>query len=732
MIEKKNFQIKGMHCASCVYTVEKAIKKLPGIDDVSVNLATEKALVSFDTKKVRDQEIITAVAKTGYLASMISDQNHQHYQLHNLDELKKLKNKAIISLVIGVLIFFNFLPNWLVLIIASFVQFWAGYDFYKAAWPAIKNKTANMDVLVVIGTTVAYLYSVFVTLFPFVIIKAGIDPMVYFDTSVIIIAFVLLGRYFEARAKAKTSEAIEKLINLQAKTARVVRNNKEIDIPIEEVVVGDVVRVRPGEKIPVDGIIVEGQSAVDESMVTGESLPVEKVVNDKVIGATINKSGSFLFRAEKIGQETMLSQIIKLVEETQGNKPPIQKLVDVIASYFVPAVIILSVITFLLWLFFGPQPAFLRAMLNSITVLIVACPCAMGLATPTAIMVGTGKGAENGILIRNVDSLEKAYKINTVIFDKTGTLTKGIPEVTDIIQIKNQKSKIKNSDVLELVASLEKSSEHSLAEAILKKADKENVKIKKTSNFKALSGFGIEGVIDEKKIFFGNKRLMLKEKISISQIESKTSALESEGKTVMFLGQEKELIGFIAVADLIKESSREAVGLLGKNGIETIMLTGDSDRVAQAIASKIGIDKVISQVLPVDKEKEIRRLQKEGKVVAMVGDGVNDAPALAAADLSLAMGTGTAVAIESADIILVNKNLNTVLKAIKLSKKTMSTIRFNLFWAFAYNIILIPVAMGVLYPFFKITLNPIFASLAMAFSSVSVVSNSLLLKIQKI
>jgi len=724
-----------------VRILEETFKKIEGVSDANVNLATEKATVTYNPNKAGDREFSSAVASVGYEAILnqgeaIEDEEKKE----KLREIRKLRNKVSLSLIIGTFLVWGSFPAlietaplilknfWIQLLLATPVQFWAGFEFYRATIPALKHRTANMDTLVTIGTTVAYFYSAFVTVFPQVVKNIGVEPAPYFDVATIIIGLILLGRYFEAKAKAGTSEAIKKLIGLQAKTARVLRKGKEVDIPIEQVVIGDVIRVRPGEKIPVDGEILEGDSSVDESMVTGESIPSDKTKGDTVIGSTINKTGTFVYKATKVGQETMLSQIIKLVEEAQGSKAPIQRLADLVSSYFVPIVIILAIITFALWYILGPTPSFLFAMLNTVAVLIIACPCAMGLATPTAIMVGTGRGAENGILIKDAKSLETAHKIDTVIFDKTGTLTKGKPEVTDIVSTSQVKGFGPARSVLQLAASLEKGSEHSLAEAIVKKSEEQNMKLEKVSQFKAIPGFGVRGTIERQNILLGNRKLMEKENISIKGQEDKVEALENGGKTVMILAVNKELKGLIAVADTLKETASEGVKALYKRGIEVVMITGDNQRTASAIAQKVGIKRVLSEVLPEDKEKEVRNIQKEGKTVAMVGDGINDAPALAASDVGIAIGSGTDVAIEAADITLVNKDLRSVAKAIELSKKTMRTIKLNLFWAFGYNISLIPVAMGALYPFFGILLNPIFASLAMATSSISVVLNSLLLK----
>lgn len=746
---KKSFPLKGMHCASCVRVTERALKKTPGVKDAVVNLATAKATVTYDQDNCTPGQLAESIAKTGYMLEL-EDKTEEVIQAEKKKELKKLQVKVMVSLGLGGLILWGSFPGlintapwflknfWLQMLLATPVQFWAGSEFYRATIPALKHRTANMDTLVALGTTVAYLYSGFVTFFPHVVMNLGLEAMPYFDVAAIVIGLILLGRYFEARAKAGTSQAIKKLIGMQAKTARVLRQAQdklsEIDLPIDQVILGEMIRVRPGEKVPVDGVIIEGESSVDESMITGESIPVDKAKGDTVIGATMNKSGTFTYKAIKIGSETMLAQIIKLVEEAQGSKAPIQRLADTVSSYFVPIVIMLAILTFGTWYIIGPQPAFLFAMLNTVAVLIIACPCAMGLATPTAIMVGTGKGAEQGILIKDAASLEIAHRINTIVFDKTGTLTKGKPEVTDIIRIRNQESGIKDENkLLQLAASIEKGSEHSLAEAIVKYADERKITLDPVTKFKAIAGHGVEGMIGQNKVFFGNRRLMEKEGIKIqNQVQDEIKKLEHEGKTVMLLALDDVLAGLVAVSDTVKDSAKEGVTALRRKGIEVVMITGDNQRAAHAIAKKVGIDRVIAEVLPDRKEAEVRKLQTDGRIVAMVGDGINDAPALAAADIGIAMGTGTDVAIEAADITLMNKDLRSVASAITLSKKTMRTIRLNLFWAFGYNIVLIPVAMGLLYPFFGILLSPIFASVAMASSSISVVSNSLLLKKVKI
>ena len=730
--------IQGMDCASCVQKIEKALLQTRGVTKAVVNLATEKAKIEYLPSETNFEEIKGAVESTGYkvLEFEPSEGIEDPERLVREKEYKKLKTKFIVGLVLGLFVFLgssrhwfpwipSFLGNFYVLwALATPVQFWIGWQFYKGAWGAFKHRNAEMNTLIAVGTSAAYLYSVTATLFPSFFETGGIKPEVYFDTSALIIVLILLGRLLEARAKGQTSEAIKKLMGLRPKTARVIREGKEMDIPVEEVLVGDTIIVRPGEKIPVDGIVKDGKSAVDESMITGESIPVKKKAGDEVIGATINKTGSFKFQTTKVGKDTALAQIIKLVQDAQGSKAPIQRLADVISGYFVPIVISIAIATFVIWFNFGPFPALTFALLTFVAVMIIACPCALGLATPTAVMVGTGKGAEKGILIKGGESLETAHKLDTIVFDKTGTLTKGEPEITDIVTI----NAYSEEEILKYAASAEKVSEHPLGEAIIKRAREKKIELHDPKNFNAIEGHGIEAEVDGKKVLLGNLKLMQKQQIVVRNLEEKAEELAGDGKTPIYVSLEGKAAGLIAVADTLKENSLQAVEKLKKLGLEVIMLTGDNKKTAEAIARNAGIDRVLAEVLPEDKVNEIKSLQSGGRRVAMVGDGINDAPALAQADVGIAIGSGTDVAMEASDITLIKGDLRGVVSAIELSKRTIKIIKQNLFWAFFYNTAGIPLAAGVLYPFFGILLNPIFASAAMAFSSVSVVSNSLRLR----
>jgi len=654
---------------------------------------------------------------------------------------RKLFQKLLVGAVLTVVIMLssmNLIPGLselsdkiryiIIFILACPVQIWVGSQFYRGLVVVFKYRTADMNTLVAVGTLAAFIYSTFVTFFIDFLKNSGIEPHIYFDTAAMIIVLILLGRFFEAKAKSKASDAIKKLIKLQAKTAAVIVNGREKEISIDEVKIGDIILVRPGEKIPVDGIIIQGGSAVDESMVTGESIPVDKEKGDEVIGATLNTSGAFKFKATRVGKDTVLSQIIKLVEEAQGSKAPIQRLADIVASYFVPSVIAAAVITFIVWLIWGPEPSVTFALVNFISVLIIACPCALGLATPTAIAVGTGKGAEKGILIKDAASLELAHKLNTVVFDKTGTLTRGEPAVTDII-LKENSIISSEQELLKIAASSELHSEHPIGKAMVRKAEKNRLKLIEPKNFKSIAGKGIYAEIEKRRIYKGNQSLMMENNVSLEGLEAKARNISIEGKTPVFIAVDNRAAGIIAVADGLKKDSKKYIGKLKGLGLEVIMITGDNKNTAAAVANKLGIQRVLSEVLPENKAREIKRIQSEGKVVAMVGDGINDAPALAQADIGMAIGTGTDVAIESSSITLISGDIRGVLDSILLSRNTMRVIRQNLFWAFFYNTILIPIAAGALYPAFGILINPIYAAAAMAFSSISVVSNSLRLRI---
>jgi Cu+-exporting ATPase len=741
--KKSIFPVGGMTCASCVARVEEALSSVPGVISASVNLASEKATVKYlEGTGVADMR--RAVKDAGYeLGPEV--QALEDVTTAAQRDIRVLRNRFIIAAILASSIMaLGWGPtfvgkSYLLWALATPVQFWAGLRFYRGAWGALKHMTSDMNTLIAVGTSVAYFYSMIAVISPGLFAVGVLDPHLYFDTSAAIIALILLGRFLEARARGQTSEAIKKLIGMQPKTALVIREGEEREIPVEDVQVGDLILVRPGERMPVDGIVRQGYSSVDESMITGESIPVEKKVGDEIIGATINKTGSLEVEASRVGKETTLAHIIRMVEEAQGSKAPIQRLADVIASYFVPTVIGIAIVTFVIWYFVGPAPALTFAFLNFVAVLIIACPCALGLATPTAIMVGTGKGAEHGILIRNGEALERVHQIKTVLLDKTGTLTRGEPVVTDVVAAPSSSQE----EVLRLAASAEHNSEHPLGEAVVKAALEKKLELSPSSDFNAIPGQGVEASVEGKKLFLGNLRLMKERGFSLNELEPKAAKLLEEGKTVMFLGLDSQVAGIVALADTLKPSAKEALQALRKIGIETAMLTGDNRRMAEAIAREAGIDQVLAEVLPEHKASEVKKLQEEGKVVAMVGDGINDAPALAQADVGIAIGTGTDVAMETGDITLISGDLMGVVTAISLSKRTMRTIKQNLFWAFAYNTALIPVAAGVLYLVFGNIgvpsglhfilgeygfLNPILAAAAMAASSITVVSNSLRLR----
>ncbi|MEN8262183.1 MAG: heavy metal translocating P-type ATPase [Nitrospirota bacterium] len=741
---KITIPIKGMTCAACVKRVQDSLASVNGVLSAVVNLATEKATLEYFPAQAGIRDFKKAVQDTGYEIVEVEEgediiEKEKRVREEAYQKLKsKLITGAVLTLPVFILVFWekiglsavvgiprqtNFLLQF---IIQTPVQFWVGWHFYTGAYAAARHRTTNMNTLIAVGTSAAYIYSVIATFAPTVFEIKGYSAHVYFDTAATIIVLILLGRLFEARAKGRTSEAIKKLIGLQPKTARIIRDGKEQDIPIGEVEAGDIILVRPGERIPVDGTVKEGYSSIDESMISGESIPVEKKEGDGVIGATINKTGSFKFEATKVGRDTMLSQIINMVQEAQGSKPPIARLADKIASVFVPAVIGIASVTFLVWFFFGPEPVLTYALLNFVAVMIIACPCALGLATPTSIMVGTGKGAENGILIRGAEALEIAHKINAVVFDKTGTLTKGEPVVTDVLV--SQESGVRSQEILFYAASAEKGSEHPLGEAIINKAKENNVELQDPSDFQAVPGHGIKAKIADKMVLLGNMKFMDDESVSIEDLSQKAEQLSNEGKTSMFVAVNGMAAGIVAVADTLKDNSVAAIKALNKTGIETVMITGDNCRTAGAIAKQAGIDRIFAEVLPEDKAKEVRKLQAEGKVVAMVGDGINDAPALAQADVGIAIGTGTDIAMEASDITLIGGDLKGVAASVALSKATIRNIKQNLFWAFAYNIVLVPVAAGVLFPFFGILLNPMFAAAAMGMSSVTVVTNALRLR----
>jgi Cu+-exporting ATPase len=736
-MEKTILKISGMHCASCAVNIENALKRETGIKTANVNFAAEKLYLEFEPIEISIARIQKIIEKLGYQAikETFEEEMYGHHKEAKTQEIRKLKKRFIFALIFSLPIIYMVMGEMVGLPMpiifgnyATIIQFVLAtavivscFNIWISGFKNLLRLAPNMDSLIFIGTAVAYFYSLIISVLMFLGTKT--EAHQYFESAALILVFISLGKYLEAITKGKTSEAIEKLIGLQPKEATIIKDNEERKIPISEVKVGDIILVKPGEKIPVDGIVIDGYSGVDEKAITGESIPVEKKKGDEVIGATVNKTGVLKFKATRVGKDTMLAQIIKIVEEALGSKAPIQLLADKVSFYFVPAVIIIAFLSFVIWLFLGQPLSF--ALTIFVAVLIIACPCALGLATPTAVMMGTGLAAKYGILIKSGKALEIARNVNIVIFDKTGTLTKGEPSVTDIIKVKNE---VSENYILQIAASVEQNSEHPLAQAIVNKAKEQKVNFLKVKNFQAIPGYGVSANLKNKKILFGTRKLMTDNQIDPSLIEEKMAALENQGKTAMILAQDKGIIGIIAVADTLKDYAKEAVEMLHRMGKKVAIITGDNKRVGQAIAQQVGIDRVLAEVLPQEKSAEIKKLQSEGNVVAMVGDGINDAPALAQADLGIALGSGTDVAMETGEIVLIKDDLRDVITAIDLSKYTLNKIKQNLFWAFFYNIVGIPLAAGTLYPFTSWLLNPAIAAAAMTFSSVSVVSNALLMK----
>jgi Cu+-exporting ATPase len=744
-MENTNLKLRGMGCASCARNIEDSIRSIPGVAACSVNFGAEQATVTYDLARTNLATIQNAVDAAGYSAVpmqddvMTSEDDTERRSRHI--EHRQLTRKIWVSGIISAILVIVSLPimtglpipfipvwmhnSWLQLVLTAPVLFWCGSSFFINAGKALKRHTATMDTLVAIGTGTAYIYSLFPTFFPQWFIVQGLTPDVYFEAASVIIALILLGRLLENRARGQTSEAIRKLMGLQAKTARVIRSDREIDIPIAEVVLGDIILVRPGERIPVDGEIVEGASTIDEAMVTGESVLVKKHPGDEVIGATINKTGSFKFRATKIGKDTFLAQIVKLVRQAQGSKAPIQRLADRVTGWFVPAVIAIAIATLILW--YNIMGNVTMALITTVGVLIIACPCALGLATPTSIMVGTGKGAENGILIKGAESLEMAHKLRAIVLDKTGTITQGKPTVTDFVTVRGITDG-NELNLLSLAASVEKNSEHPLAEAVVQYARLQGVKLDDIKEFEAIAGSGVQGYVSDRSIQIGTHRWMNELGIDTSNLLKDWERLEYIGKTVIWIAVDKKIEAIMGIADAVKPSSVNAIRALQKMGLEVVMLTGDNRRTAEVIAREVGIDRVFAEIRPEQKATTVEAIQSEGKIVAMVGDGINDAPALAQANVGMAIGTGTDVAIAASDITLISGDLQGIVTAIQLSRATIRNIRQNLFFAFIYNVAGIPIAAGILYPFFGWLLSPIIAGAAMAFSSVSVVTNALRLR----
>jgi P-type Cu+ transporter len=735
-----------MSCAACANSIEDAIRSVPGVSECSVNFGVEQASVTYDPQQTDLETIQDAVTAAGYSAQPIQEQDlltgdDDAERTTRRAESRALQRKVWTGGVISAILVLGSIPAmtglsvpfipmwlhnfWLQALLTAPVQFWCGKSFYVNSWKALKRHASTMDTLIALGTSAAYFYSLFVTLFPGVLVAQGLTPSVYYETAAVVITLILLGRLFENRARGQTSEAIRKLMGLQAKTARIVRNGQELEVPIAEVQLGDVVLVRPGEKIPVDGEVVAGSSTVDEAMVTGESVAAKKQPGDEVIGATINKTGSFKFRATRVGKDTFLAQIVKLVQQAQGSKAPIQKLADQVTGWFVPAVIAVAIATFIIW--YNVMGNVTLALTTTVSVLIIACPCALGLATPTSILVGTGKGAENGILIKGADSLELAHKLQVIVLDKTGTLTQGKPTVTDFVTV-NGIAHSNELKLLQLAASVERNSEHPLAEAVVQYAQAQQVELTDAQEFEAIAGSGVQGHVLGQLVQVGTQRWMTELGIDTQALEIQKDKLEYLGKTVIWMAIDGKVQGIMGISDALKPSSADTVRTLQKLGLEVVMLTGDNRSTAEVIAREVGITRVLAEVRPDQKAATINKLQTEGKIVAMVGDGINDAPALAQADVGMAIGTGTDVAIAASDITLISGDLQGIVTAIELSRATMRNIRQNLFFAFIYNVAGIPIAAGILFPFFGWLLSPIIAGAAMAFSSVSVVTNALRLR----
>lgn len=739
-------KLRGMSCASCANSIEDAIRSVPGVSNSSVNFGAEQATITYNPRKTDIEKIQEAIEAAGYSSYSLQSQEmvtgeDDAQKAARTAESRDLLRKVVVGGVISLLLIVGslrmmtglnlpFIPTWLSnqwlqLVLTAPVQFWCGYSFYINSWKALKRHAATMDTLIALGTSAAYFYSVFATLFPNFFINQGLMPEVYYETAAVVITLILLGRLFENRARGQTSLAIRQLIGLQARDARVIRNGQEMDIPISSVRIDDVILVRPGEKIPTDGEVIEGASTIDEAMVTGESVPVVKQPGDEVIGATINKTGSFKFRATRVGKDTVLAQIVQLVQQAQGSKAPIQRLADSVTGWFVPVVIAVAIATFVIW--FNIMGNLSLALITTVGVLIIACPCALGLATPTSVMVGTGKGAENGILIKGAESLELAHKIQTIVLDKTGTITEGKPTVTEFVTIRGTANG-NELKLLQLTAAVERNSEHPLAEAVVRYASSQQVNLVEAKNFLAIAGSGVQGIVSDRLVQIGTQRWMEELGIDTRRLQHHKETWETAGKTVVLIAIDGEILGIMGIADAVKPSSVEAVRALQRLGMEVVMLTGDNRSTALAIAREVGIKRVLAEVRPDQKAATIQKLQSAGKIVAMVGDGINDAPALALADVGMAIGTGTDVAIAASDITLISGDLRGIAVAIQLSRATMRNIRQNLFFAFIYNVAGIPIAAGILFPIFGWLLNPIIAGGAMAFSSVSVVTNALRLR----